>query len=71
MKALVIVVSNVATYEIILHQLYKYEGIFIYVGSASISQPQNQALGSILKLSMKVFSTNVKNVIIRQTGYSL
>ena len=30
---------------------------FIYVVSASISQPQNQALGSILKLSMKVFTT--------------
>ena len=27
---------------------------FIYVVSANISQPQNQALGSILKLSMKV-----------------
>ena len=41
---------------------------FIYVVSASINQLPNQAIRSILKLSMKVFITNVKNVIIRQKG---
>ena len=43
----------------------------IYVVSASINQLPNKAIRSIRKLNMKVFITNVKNVIIRQKGNSL
>ena len=38
----------------------------IYVVSASTNQLPNKAIRSILKLSMKVFITILKNVIIRQ-----